>query len=132
MHRTMFNGKIHRARVTHADLNYEGSVTIDADLMRAADILPHESVHVWNITRGTRLQTYALPGAPGSGLICVNGAAAHHNQPGDLVIIATYVELDDEEARRHHPKVVRVDEKNAMVSDAPERPGPERPLGEWV
>jgi len=124
----MFNGKIHRAVVTHADLDYEGSVTIDSDLMRAADILPHESVHVWNVTRGSRLQTYALPGPAGSGLICVNGAAAHHNRPGDLVIIATYAELEDDEARRHVPHVVRVDDRNRILtSDTPEIPGPFTP-----
>jgi aspartate 1-decarboxylase len=124
MTRTMFGGKIHRATVTHADLNYEGSVTIDAALMQAADILPHEAVHIWNVTRGSRVQTYALPGPSGSGLICVNGAAAHHNQPGDLVIIASFVELSEEEARRHRPRVVRVDASNRIAGTQPEVPGP--------
>jgi aspartate 1-decarboxylase len=124
MNRTMFGGKIHRATVTHADLDYEGSVTIDAALLQAADILPHEAVHIWNVTRGSRVQTYALPGPAGSGLICVNGAAAHHNQPGDLVIIASFVELSDQEARRHHPRVVRVDASNRVVNTQPEVPGP--------
>lgn len=115
MRRSIFHAKIHRAVITHADLDYEGSVTIDRELMEAADILPHESVHIWNITRGTRLVTYALPGPPGSGVVCINGAAAHHNDPGDLVILATFVELDDAEARRHEPRVIRVDHNNRIV-----------------
>ena len=92
MRRTFFKAKIHRATVTHADLDYEGSVTIDEDLMDAAGIWNYEAVHVWNITRGTRLQTYALKGPRGSGVICINGAAAHLNQPGDQVILATFAE----------------------------------------
>ena len=90
MRRTLFKSKIHRATVTQADLDYEGSVTIDAELMRAADILPYEKVHIWNRTNGSRLETYALEAPAGSGVICVNGAAAHHAQPGDIVIIATF------------------------------------------
>jgi aspartate 1-decarboxylase len=128
MLRTMFNAKIHRAVITQADLHYEGSLTIDADLMDAAGILEHESVHVWNITRGTRLRTYALRGERRSGVICVNGAAAHGNKVGDLIIVATFVELEDGEARRHSPTVVRVDGRNRPVGDEPERPGPEQPL----
>ena len=127
MRRTMFNGKIHRAVITHADLDYEGSVTIDENLLRAADILPNESVHVWNVTRGTRLQTYALPGPAGSGVICINGAAAHHNKPGDLVILASYVELDEHEARIHVPNVVHVDSENCIVATRAEVPGPAMP-----
>lgn len=127
MRRTMFHSKIHRAVVTQANLDYEGSVTIDSSLMEAADILPFESVHVWNITRGTRLVTYAIPGNPGSGTICINGAAAHHNQPGDLVILATFVEIDSNEARHHVPQVVRVDSKNQITSMEPEIPGPNPP-----
>jgi aspartate 1-decarboxylase len=110
----MFHSKIHRAVVTDADLDYEGSVTIDADLMAAADMLPHEAVQIWNVTRGSRLTTYALPGEPGSGVVCVNGAAAHLNRPGDVVILATFVELDDREARKHTPLVVQVDEHNRL------------------
>lgn len=125
MRRTMFNGKIHRAVITHADMDYEGSVTVDADLMDAADILPHEAVHIWNLTRGSRLQTYALPGPRGSGVICVNGAAAHLNQPGDLAILATFVELGDDEARQHVPRVIRVDGQNRIT--AMERQGPSLP-----
>ncbi len=121
----VFKSKIHRATVTHADVEYEGSVTIDADLMDAADILPHEAVHIWNVTRGTRLLTYALEGPRGSGAICVNGAAAHLNQPGDLVILATFADMTREEARQHRPTVVRVDAKNRKVDgDQAELPGP--------
>jgi aspartate 1-decarboxylase len=129
MRRTLFKSKIHRATVTDADLHYEGSVTIDADLMRAADILPHEHVHVWNITNGSRLETYAVEGAAGSGVVCMNGAAAHHHRPGDLVIIATFAEFDDEaEARAWKPTVVLVDRENRPVG-APivETAGPNRP-----
>lgn len=131
----MFKSKIHRATVTHADLQYEGSVTIDADLMEAADILPYEAVHIWNVTNGHRLVTYALRGAKGSGVICVNGAAAHHHSPGDTVILATFADLTPDEARLHQPRVVRVDGRNRHVGDHAELPGPATRLpGEsaWV
>src|SRR5690242_3213436 len=125
MRLNVFKSKIHRATVTHADLEYEGSVTVDSDLLDAAEILPYEAVHIWNVTRGSRLMTYALPGPRGSGAICVNGAAAHLNQPGDLVILATFAEMTQEEARRHRPIVVRVDEKNRQTEDdSEELPGP--------
>ena len=129
MKRSLFKSKIHRARVTHADLTYEGSVTIDEDLLRAADILPYERIHIWNASNGARLETYALPGEPGSGVICVNGAAARHAQPGDIVILATFADVDEAEARSWKPTVVRVDAGNRIIDDggAPERPGPERP-----
>jgi aspartate 1-decarboxylase len=127
MRRTLFKSKIHRATVTHADLEYEGSVTIDRDLMLAADIVEHEQVHIWNVTSGTRLVTYALEGPPGSGEVCINGAAAHQAKPGDLVIIATFAEMDAEEAAAHRPKVVLVDARNCIVdSEAKEIPGPLR------
>lgn len=127
MRRTFFQSKIHRATVTHADLDYEGSVSIDEDLMDAAGIWEYEAVHIWNITRGTRLQTYAIRGERGSGVICINGAAAHLNKPGDLVILATFAELEEAEARAHEPKVVLVDRKNRIVEkDAVEVPGPAR------
>ena len=129
MRRILFKSKIHRATVTQADLDYEGSVTIDATLLRAADILPYEKVHIWNRTNGSRLETYALEGAAGSGVICVNGAAAHHAKPGDIVIIATFAEAADEiEARGWTPKVVHVDAQNRIVPIAGEIPGPERRL----
>ena len=132
MRRTLFKSKIHRATVTQADLDYEGSVTIDAELMRAADILPFEKVHIWNRTNGSRLETYALEAPAGSGVICVNGAAAHHAQPGDMVIIATFAEAADEiEARGWTPKVVHVDAHNRIVQmpgEPDEVPGPQRRL----
>jgi aspartate 1-decarboxylase len=127
MRRTFFKSKIHRATVTHADLDYEGSVSIDEDLLEAAGIWEYESVHIWNITRGTRLQTYAIKGARGSGTICINGAAAHLNKPGDLVILATFAELEESEARVHKPVVVLVDRQNKIVaSDVTEVAGPGR------
>lgn len=95
MRRTFLKSKIHRATVTHADLEYEGSVSIDEDLLDASGIWEFEAVHVWNITRGTRLQTYAIRGQRGSGVICINGAAAHLNKPGDLVILASFAELEE-------------------------------------
>jgi aspartate 1-decarboxylase len=124
----MFLGKIHRAVVTHADLEYEGSCTIDADLLDAAGMLEHEELHIWNVTRGTRLMTYTLAGPRGSGVICINGAAAHLMKPNDLVILATFGEMDEAEARTHKPKVVRVDANNRIISYEAERPGPEMPL----
>ena len=127
MRRRMFLGKIHRATVTHADLDYEGSVTIDKDLLDAAGMLDHEEIHVLNVTRGSRLVTYTLPGPRGSGVICINGAAAHLNKPDDLVILATYGEMEDAEARAHVPKVVFVDGKNRIAQIDAERAGPEMP-----
>ena len=126
MRLNVFKSKIHRATVTHADVAYEGSVTIDRDLMDAANVLPFEAVHIWNATRGTRLVTYALEGPRGSGAICVNGAAAHLNQPGDIVILATFADMTPEEAKTYRPTVVRVDTRNRVVAagDNPEKPGP--------
>src|SRR3954471_18547043 len=112
--RSMLKSKIHRATVTHADLAYEGSVTLDADLLQAADILPYEEVHVWNVTRGTRLRTYAMAGPPGAGVVCVNGAAAHLAQPGDLIIVATFTQVDDAAARSHRPRLVLLDPGNRV------------------
>jgi aspartate 1-decarboxylase len=127
MRRTFFKSKIHRATVTHADLEYEGSVTIDEDLLDAAGIWNYEAVHIWNITRGSRIQTYAIKGERGSGVICINGAAAHLNKPGDMVIIATFAELEESEARAHVPTVVLVDRQNRIVAkDAVEVAGPDR------
>jgi len=127
MLRTMMKSKIHRATVTQADLDYEGSVTIDEDLMEAAGIWSYEAVHIWNITCGTRLQTYAIKGQRGSGVICINGAAAHLMKPDDMVIIATFAELEESEARAFVPKVVLVDRQNKIVlKDAVEIAGPDR------
>ncbi len=126
--RSLFKSKIHRATVTEANLEYEGSITIDADLMRAADILPWEEVHVWDVTRGSRLSTYAMEGPSGSGVICVNGAAAHLVKPGDVIIIATFCMLSEDEARTHRPRVVLVDAQNRMMNaDYRETPGPGAP-----
>ena len=121
MRRTMLGGKIHRATVTDACLEYEGSVTIDHDLLDAAGILEGEAVEIWNVTNGARLTTYTLLGPRGSGVVCVNGAAAHHAREGDLVIIANFVELDDLEARTWQPRVVFVDESNRIREARPER-----------
>jgi len=114
MMRFMFKSKIHRATVTATDQDYEGSITMDADLLEAADILPYEQVHVWDITRGTRILTYAIAGESGSGVICVNGAGAHLVNVGDLVIIASFTEMDQAAARNHRPKIVLVDGKNRV------------------
>jgi aspartate 1-decarboxylase len=127
--RTFFKSKIHRARVTHADLEYEGSVTIDDALMEAARIAEYEAVHVWNITRGTRLVTYAIRGARDSGIICINGAAAHLNRPGDIVILATFTEVDEGDAGELEPTVIRVDRENRIVGRGAELSGPARAVG---
>jgi len=112
MKRFMFKSKIHRATVTGADLDYEGSITIDGELMKLADILPYEKVDVYNVTNGERFSTYVIPGEPGSGEICLNGAAARKVQKGDKVIIVTYCELDESELGDFSPIVVLVDENN--------------------
>lgn len=109
---TMLKGKIHRATVTDANLDYEGSVTIDAALLEAAGILPYERVEIYDVTRGTRLATYAIEGERGRGDIGVNGAAAHLVRKGDLVILAAYAEMSPEEARCHVPSLVFVDAQN--------------------
>jgi aspartate 1-decarboxylase len=114
MQRSLLKSKIHRATVTHADVSYEGSLTLDAQLLEAADILPNEEVHVWDVTRGTRLTTYAIVGERGSGVVCINGAAAHLVRPGDLIIIASFAQLEEDEARAHQPRVVFVDETNRV------------------
>jgi aspartate 1-decarboxylase len=125
--RSMLKSKLHRATVTHADVDYEGSVTLDALLLEAADVLPYEEVHVWNVTRGTRLRTYAMVGEAGSGVVCINGAAAHLAKPGDKVIIAAFTEMDDSAARLHRPRIVLLGEGNRIVeAHATEVPGPTR------
>ena len=121
--RSFFRAKIHRATVTQADLDYEGSLSIDRDLMDAADIAEFEEVHVWNVTRGTRLTTYAIEAERGSGVICVNGAAAHLVHVGDLIIIATY-HLVERAGDAPAPIVVRVDGKNRVTGTEPEVAGP--------
>jgi len=111
----MFHAKIHRARVTEADLHYVGSVTVDQELLEAAGILPYEQVDIYDITNGARLTTYALPGERGSGEIKINGAAAHLVRPGDLVIPVAYGVFEEEEARSLKPTVVLVDERNRVL-----------------
>jgi aspartate 1-decarboxylase len=110
--RKMLRGKIHRATITGADLHYEGSVTIDSDLLRAAGIIENEAVCIWDVNNGERFETYALEGQPGSGVVCVNGAAAHKVNVGDLIIIAAFGWMPAEEAAQWKPNVVFVDEKN--------------------
>jgi aspartate 1-decarboxylase len=125
--RSMLKSKLHRLTVTHADVDYEGSLTLDANLLEAADILPFEEVHVWNVTRGTRLRTYAMVAEAGSGVVCVNGAAAHLAQPGDLVIVATFTQMEDSAARTHRPRIVLVGPNNRIRNaDAEEVAGPGR------
>jgi aspartate 1-decarboxylase len=113
--RIMMKSKIHRATVTQADLDYVGSVTLDQDLMEAADLLEGEQVAIVDITNGARIETYVIPGERGSGVIGINGAAAHLVHPQDLVIIISYAVVDDAEARRLQPAIVHVDEKNRIV-----------------
>ncbi|MEJ5867921.1 aspartate 1-decarboxylase [Pseudokineococcus sp. 5B2Z-1] len=116
MRRTVVNGKIHRATVTEADLHYVGSITIDAELAEAADLVEGEQVQVVDVTNGARLTTYVIPGEPGSGVIGINGAAAHLISPGDLVIIMSFVELEESEREGHSPRVVHVDGRNRQVA----------------
>jgi aspartate 1-decarboxylase len=113
--RIMMKSKIHRATVTQADLHYVGSVTLDAALMEAADLLEGEQVAIVDITNGARIETYVIPGPAGSGVIGINGAAAHLVHPGDLIIIMSYAVLDDAEARAMQPRVVHVDKQNRVV-----------------
>jgi len=113
--RTMLKGKIHRARVTQVDVDYEGSITIDKSLMEASDILPYEQVEVLNINNGARFSTYAIEAEPGSGAICINGAAARLAAKGDIVIILSYCHVPDDEAINVIPKMVYVDENNRIV-----------------
>ncbi|WP_172196260.1 aspartate 1-decarboxylase [Saccharibacillus qingshengii] len=118
MYRTMMKSKIHRATVTEANLNYVGSITIDEDLMDAADLLENEKVQIVDNNNGERLETYVIPGVRGSGVICLNGAAARRVQPGDTVIIISYASMSNEEALLHQPTVVFVDEGNRAVETA--------------
>jgi aspartate 1-decarboxylase len=115
MFRTMMKSKIHRATVTEANLNYVGSITIDQDILDAVDILENEKVQIVNNNNGARLETYVISGARGSGVICLNGAAARLVQPGDTVIIISYATMSDEEAKRHRPIVALMDKDNKIV-----------------
>ncbi|HEY8532705.1 MAG TPA: aspartate 1-decarboxylase [Micromonospora sp.] len=115
MLRTMLKSKIHRATVTQANLHYVGSVTVDRDLMDAADLLPGEQVAIVDVTNGARLETYVIPGERGSGVIGINGAAAHLVHPGDLVILISYAQMTEEEARSYEPRIVHVDSANRVI-----------------
>lgn len=115
MTRCMLKGKIHRVTVTGADLHYEGSITIDSDLMEAADILPYEEVRIYNVNNGERFETYAIPGPAGSGVICINGAAAHKASTGDIVIVACFAQLEEHEAQGWQPSLVYVDGANRIA-----------------
>jgi len=115
MFRTMMNGKIHRATVTEANLNYVGSITIDEDLLDAAGMLPNEKVQIVNNNNGARLETYIIPGARSSGVVCLNGAAARLVQPGDTVIIISYVLVAEENVKEHKPKVLIMDADNRIA-----------------
>ncbi|WP_019217882.1 aspartate 1-decarboxylase [Legionella tunisiensis] len=119
-YRKMLKSKIHRACITQADLDYEGSITLSPELLAAANILPHEAVNVWNVTAGTRFETYAIVGEKGSTDVCVNGAAAHLVTPGDIVIIATFIQLPAEHCQHHKPTVVFVDSNNRVKEIRPE------------
>lgn len=116
MLRTMFKSKIHRATVTEANLNYVGSITIDEELLKAADILEGEQVQVVNVNNGARFETYTIAGPSGSGVVCLNGAAARLAHPGDIVIIITYAQLNEAELVQFSPTVVHVDGQNRMIS----------------
>jgi aspartate 1-decarboxylase len=119
--RTMLKSKIHRARVTDANIDYEGSITIDTKLMKAADIIPYEQVHVLNVNNGARFSTYAIEGREGSGEICLNGAAARLVVKGDIVIILTYTQVPEEELKNYKPKIVHVDAKNQIKTRLDEK-----------
>ncbi|GAB7387555.1 aspartate 1-decarboxylase [Bacillaceae bacterium] len=124
MFRTMMKAKIHQATVTEANLHYVGSVTIDSAILEAVDILPHEKVQVLNINNGARFETYVIAGEAGSGVICLNGAAARLVQPGDKVIIISYALVPEERVRDHQPRVAVMDERNRIVQMlGAERPG---------
>ncbi len=116
MKRVMLKSKIHRARVTEANLDYEGSITIDEELMEEAGIIEYEQVQVYDISNGNRLETYAIKGEKGSGTICINGAAAKLVKRGDLIIIANYAVMEEEEALKNRPKIIQVDENNRIVN----------------
>ena len=121
MTRFMFKSKIHRAVITQADLYYEGSLTVDEDLLEAADLLEYEKVSVVNVNNGERFETYLIPGERGSGVICLNGAAARKGAVGDEVIIISYASMSEEEARTYRPTVVHVDKRNRIVSKSHEQ-----------
>jgi aspartate 1-decarboxylase len=116
MQRQMLKSKVHRATITACDVDYVGSITLDPDLMRQADMLPNEQVHVWDIENGSRFVTYVIEGEPGSGVVQVNGAAARLVREGDKVIVASFAAYDAEDLERYSPVVVHVDDENKVVS----------------
>ena len=118
MLRSMLKSKIHRATVTEANLRYQGSITIDAALLRAADLLPGEQVHVVNLNNGSRIETYCVEGQAGSGILCMNGAAARWAQVGDTVILLSYAMMEDDSAQSHRPRIVFVDQANRIRPDS--------------
>ncbi len=126
IHRRMLKAKIHRAIVTDANMDYEGSITIPPELLEQADIKEHEAVHVWNVSRGTRFETYAMTGIRETGDVCVNGAAAHLAGPGDRIIIATFAEVPESMVDEFRPIVVFVDDHNLAIRSGFEAPGPHR------
>ncbi len=115
MQRLMLKSKIHRATLTGTDLDYEGSITVDLDLLEAADILPNEQVHVLNLNNGSRIVTYAIEGARGSGIMLLNGPAARSGLPGDILVVLTYANVEESELAAYKPCVVKVDSKNRLV-----------------
>lgn len=118
--RKLLKSKIHRAQVTEACLDYEGSITLSPELLQAAHLLPFEAVSIWNVTAGTRFETYTIKGPKGSTDVCVNGAAAHLVTPGDIIIIAAFIHLDQQACEQHNPTVVFVDENNRIREIRPE------------
>lgn len=127
-YRKILGSKIHRATITHADLHYEGSISIPSDILKAAQIMPYEAVQVWDITSGARLETYAIEGPSGSRDISMNGAAAHLIKKGDLVIVARFIYLTEEDCRKFKPTVVFLDEANRIKEIREEVPGPATPM----
>lgn len=128
MFKKMLHSKIHRATITHADINYEGSITLSPELLEAADLAEFEAVNIWNVTNGNRFETYTICGEKGSGDIAINGAAARLVTPGDIIIIASFSFLTEEESRSHKPKVIFVDQHNKIRQIRPENPGPKLTL----
>jgi len=120
MLRTLLKSKIHRVTVTEADLDYEGSLTLDRNLMDIADLLPYEEVHIFNVTNGHRFSTYVIEGKRGSNVICVNGAAAHLAREGDCLIIVNFSAYSEQECKKHFPRLIYVDESNKVVSVKPD------------
>ena len=116
MYRQVLKAKIHRATVTDSRIDYEGSITVDEELLRVADVVPWEKVLIANLNNGSRIESYAIPGEAGSGVVCMNGGAAKYAQKGDVVIIMSFAVMTDEEIERHQPKVVYVDKQNRILS----------------